>query len=155
MAAETSLPNILCAGLQSVRSCLLRSDFRESVLLGFIEPTKVDPPRMSIVSIDTELLFGVIKGEIDIFHIGSPLAAFMTTFDVCQRRKRDPVPGEVRHYVGEQHGPLACSLDKRWGTAKPSTVTGANPEFLRPSPTSVCNDSGRGRTTVETCRFGA
>ncbi len=74
IAAETGLPNILCAGLQSVRACLSRSDFRESALLGFIELTKVDPPRMSIVSIDTELLFGVIKREIDIVHIGSPLA---------------------------------------------------------------------------------
>ncbi len=111
MAAETGLWNILCAGLQSFRSCLSRSDFRESALLRFIEPTKVDPQRMSIVSIDTELLFGVLKREIDIFQIGSPLSVFMTTFKVCQRRKRDPVPGEVRHYVGEEHGPLARSLD--------------------------------------------
>ncbi|MGO9381532.1 MAG: hypothetical protein ACLP4W_05430 [Mycobacterium sp.] len=66
---------------------------------------------MSIVSIDTELLFDVIKREIDIVHIGSPLSVFMTTFEVCQRRKRDSVPGEVRHYVGEEHGPLARSFD--------------------------------------------
>ncbi len=111
MAAETGLPNILCAGLLSFRSCLSRSDFRESALLGFIQPTKVDPPRMSIVSIDTELLFGVTKREIDIVQIASPLSVFMTMFEVCQRRKRDPVPGEVRHHVGEQHGPLARSLD--------------------------------------------
>ncbi len=111
MAAETGFSNIMLAGVQSFRACLSRSDFRESALLRFIEPTKVYPPRMSIVSIDPELLFGVIKREVDIFQIGSPLSVFMTTFKVCQRRKRDPVPGEVRQYVGEEHGPLARSLD--------------------------------------------
>lgn len=66
---------------------------------------------MSIIGIDTELICGVIKREIDVFQIGSPLNVFMTTFEVCQRLQRDPVPGEVRYHVGEEHGPLARSLD--------------------------------------------
>lgn len=66
---------------------------------------------MSIISIDPELLCCAIKREVDVFQIGSPLGVFMTTFEVCQRLERDPVPGEVRDYVGEHHGPLAGSLD--------------------------------------------
>ena len=66
---------------------------------------------MSIVSIDTELLFGAIKREMDVFQIVSPLNVFMTTFEVRQRLQRDPVPGEVRYHVGDEHCPLARTLD--------------------------------------------
>ena len=111
MAAETSLSNIMLAALQGFRACLSRSDFRQPALLRFTEPTQVDPPRMSIVSIDTELLFRVVKREIDVVQIVSPFDVFMATFEVCQRLQRDPVPGEVGHYVGDEHGPLARSLD--------------------------------------------
>jgi hypothetical protein len=111
MAAETSLSNIMLAGLQGFRACLSRSDFRQPALLGFTEPTQVDPPRMSIIGIDTELIYDVIKREMDVVQIVSPLNVFMTTFEVRQRLQRDPVPGEVRHYVGDEHGPLARTLD--------------------------------------------
>jgi hypothetical protein len=111
MAAETRLSNIMLAGLQGFRACLSRSDFRPPALLRFTEPTQVDPPRMSIITVDTELLFGVINRETYVFQIGGPLNVFMATFEVRQRLQRDPVPGEVRHYVGEEHGPLARTLD--------------------------------------------
>ena len=74
MAAETSFPNILRDGLQSVRTCLSRSNFRESALRRFMEPTKVDPPLVSIIDINPELPFSAIKREIEVVHIGSPLA---------------------------------------------------------------------------------
>lgn len=66
---------------------------------------------MSIVSIDTDLIYDVIKREMDVFQIVSPLDVFMTTFEVRQRLQRDPVPGEVRYHVGDEHGPLARTLD--------------------------------------------
>src|SRR5271166_3284889 len=127
MAAETGLWNILCAGLLSFRSCLSRSDFRESVLLRFIEPTKVDPPRMSIVGIDTELLFGVIKREIDIFQIGSPLSVFMTTFEVsiCDPdRGRLCVSNVVLRSAGQRISwiRLAGCYPQKMGSARSSRV---------------------------------
>jgi len=64
---------------------------------------------------------------------------FMTTFEVRQRLQRDPVPGEVRYQVGDEHGPLARTLDSV-RQSELGTAAGADPELLLPSPPSDGND---------------
>lgn len=67
--------------------------------------------RVSIIGFDPELLFCAIRRVVDVYQIGSPLEVFLTTFKVCQHLERDLIRGELGHYVGEQRGPLARSLD--------------------------------------------
>jgi hypothetical protein len=54
---------------------------------------QVAPLRMSIISIQPEALPYVVEREVDVFHLAGAICVSLAPFELCQCRKRDPVPG--------------------------------------------------------------
>jgi hypothetical protein len=72
---------------------------------------KVDPLRVSIISIDPELLFCAIKRVVDVFQIGSPIVVFLTSVSSAARlRAVSTTFGDGETGYGRRRGSIAFTI---------------------------------------------